>query len=298
MLRRVAAAVLTVGVAGTIALKVTADRPEAPQASISSFSFSSASPDSPQFPSPEMVVISEPSTGEDAIQAALGARVRRDARTGWALLDQEARKRYPVVAMWEAAQADLPPPTAFEVLSKVRASTYVDVTLLVRRLPVVDHALGFIPARATEVWRASQEQGRWRVGDAPQSSTPQIPAATGAAPAVARWLDAVGSDPTAAAAEENSGVLLGPRDLLEAPAKEPGRWKVIGPVQGLDSGVAEVGALVAAFGSDVDVFVRLVPVAGPSGRGYVAVVPLENRWFVAGLLSPEGLGDSSPASSP
>jgi hypothetical protein len=145
----------------------------------------------------------------------------------------------------------------------------------------IDPFTGLVPARTVEVWRASRQDGRWRVAADPVSVRAELPRDASAPEAVTAWVRRLlGCDRQGAAGLQAGTELYGPADLAERPCRERGRWTVAAP-QSFDAAV-EPEAYVAAFGPEVGAWARLVPVQGPRTRFSVVVGPLGDSWRVLG----------------
>ena len=217
-----------------------------------------------------------------AVQRFLQARADGDAAVAYGLLDQAGRKRYRSPARFERAQADRAPITAVRVGTERRAGDgRVDVTVTLSHPASIDPFAGLVPARTVEVWRASRQDGRWRVAADPASVRADLPGADRAPAAVTAWVERLlGCDRQGATSFQAGPELYGPADLAELPCRERGRWTVAAP-EGFDAAV-EPEAYVSAFGPEVGSWARLVPVQGPRTRFHVVVGPLGDAWRVLG----------------
>src|ERR671911_358414 len=156
-----------------------------------------------------------------------------------------------------------------------------DVTVTLAHPAAIDPFAGLVPARTVEVWRASRQDGRWRVAAEPVSLRAQLPGDDRAPEAVSAWVERLLDCDRPGAADLQAGAeLYGPADLAELPCTERGRWTVAAP-EGFDAAV-EPEAYVAAFGPEVGAWARLVPVQGPRTRFSVVVGPLGDAWRVLG----------------
>jgi hypothetical protein len=217
-----------------------------------------------------------------AVQRFLEAGAGGDFEVAYGLLDRAGRRRYPSLARFTRAQADRAEVTAVRVGRERRvgdAGAEVSVTL--SHPAALDPFAGLVPARTAEVWRASRQEGRWRVAAEPVSVRADLPGDDRAPEAVTAWVRRlVGCDRQGAAGLQAAAELYGPADLAELPCKERGRWTVAAP-EGFDAAV-EPEAYVAAFGPEVASWARLVPVQGPGTRFGVVVAPLGDAWRVLG----------------
>ena len=186
-----------------------------------------------------------------------------DVAVAYGLLDQAGRKRYPSPARFERAQADRAAVTAVRVGRERKAgAATADVTVTLSHPAAIDPFAGLVPARTVEVWRASRQDGRWRVAADPVSVRADLPGDDRAPEAVTAWVQRLlGCDRQGAAGLQAGAELYGPADLAELPCQERGRWTVADP-EGFDAAV-EPEAYVAAFGPEVGSWARLVPVQGP-----------------------------------
>ena len=217
-----------------------------------------------------------------AVRRFLQAGADGDFAVAYDLLDQAGRKRYPSLARFTRAQADRAEVTAVRVGRERRAGDdRTDVTATLSHPAAIDPFAGLVPARTVEVWRASRQDGRWRVAADPVSVRADLPADDRAPEAVTAWVERLlGCDRQGAAGLQAGVGLYGPADLAELPCRERGRWTVAAP-EGFDAAV-EPEAYVAAFGPEVGSWARLVPVQGPRTRFSVVVGPLGDAWRVLG----------------
>ena len=217
-----------------------------------------------------------------AVQRFLEARAAGDAATAYGLLDRSGRKRYPTPARFERAQADRAVVKAVRVgRERTTGAARADVTVTLSHPPAIDPFAGLVPARTVEVWRASRQDGRWRVAADPVSVRADLPSDDRAPETVTAWVQRLlGCDRQGAASLQVGAELYGPADLAELPCQERGRWTVADP-EGFDAAV-EPEAYVAAFGPEVGSWARLVPVQGPRTRFHVVVGPLGDAWRVLG----------------
>jgi hypothetical protein len=217
-----------------------------------------------------------------AVQRFLQAGADGDFAVAYGLLDQAGRKRYPSLARFTRAQADRAEVTAVRVGRERRAGdARADVTATLTHPAAIDPFAGLVPARTVEVWRASRQDGRWRVAAEPVSVRADLPADDRAPEAVTAWVERLlGCDRQGAAGLQAGAGLYGPADLAELPCRERGRWTVAAP-ESFDAAV-EPEAYVAAFGPEVGSWARLVQVQGPRSRFSVVVGPLGDAWRVLG----------------
>ena len=221
-------------------------------------------------------------TARAAVPRYLQASADGDVEVAYGLLDQAGRKRYPSLARFTRAQADRSRVTAVRAGPERRAGDgRAEVTVTLGHPAAIDPFTGLGPARTVEVWRASRQDGRWRVAADPVSVRAELPGDDRAPEAVSAWVERLlGCDRAGAAGLQAGAEPYGPADLAELPCTERGRWTVAAP-EGFDAAV-EPQAYVAAFGPEVGAWARLVPVQGPHSRFSVVVGPLGDAWRVLG----------------
>ncbi len=223
-----------------------------------------------------------PGSAGAAVKLFLQANARQDFATSYRLLDRSSRDRWRSVASWTSAQADRSPVTGVKVSGEHPAGPgAVEVTTAVTHPAAIDPFDGLTPGRTVEVWRASREGDAWRVAASPVSVQPVLPSDQTAPDAVRAWVDRLTRcDNPGAAALQATPDLVGPADLPRAPCRERGTWKVAAARAFEDE--AGLQPYVAAFGPDVQIWARVVPVQGPSTQFTVVVAPLGDAWRVLG----------------
>jgi hypothetical protein len=205
-----------------------------------------------------------------------------DLAAAYGLLDPAGLRRYPTLARFARAQADRAGVTAVRVGPARRTGDgTAEVTVTLSHPAAIDPFAGLVPARTVERWRASRQDGRWRVAADPVLVRAELPDDDRAPEAVSAWVQRLlGCDAQGAAGLQAGAELYGPADLAALPCRERGRWTVAAP-EGFDAAV-EPEPYVAAFGPEVGAWARLVPVQGPGTRFSVVVGPLGDGWRVLG----------------
>jgi hypothetical protein len=221
-------------------------------------------------------------TARAAVRRFLQAGAGGDLAAAYGLLDWAGRRRYPTLARFTRAQADRARVTAVRVGPARRTGDgSAEVTVTLSHPAAIDPFAGLVPARTVERWRASRQDGRWRVAADPVSVRAELPGDDRAPEAVSAWVERLlGCDPRGAARLQATAELYGPADLAGLPCRERGRWTVAAPA-GFDAAV-EPDPYLAAFGPEVGAWGRLVPVQGPRTRFSVVVGPVGDAWRVLG----------------
>jgi hypothetical protein len=286
LLRLVVAGVvgITVGVGATLAVHGAGSRPER-AASVRRLDLPAAAPvraGTPAAGAARAVAPVRANSARAAVRRYLRAGAAGDLEVAYGLLDRAGRRRYPSLARFTRAQADRAAVTAVRVGAERRVGDgRAEVTVTLAHRPAIDPFAGLVPARTVEVWRASRQDGRWRVAADPVSVRAELPGDDRAPEAVTAWVERLlGCDGQGAAALQAGPELYGPADLAGLPCRTRGRWTVAAP-EGFDAAV-EPEAYVAAFGPEVGSWARLVPVQGPGARFSVVVGPLGDAWRVLG----------------
>ena len=170
-------------------------------------------------------------TARAAVRRFLQASADGDLAVAYGLLDRAGRERYPSLARFTRAQADRSPVSAVRVGREHRAGGgRAEVTVALRHRPAIDPFAGLVPARTVEVWRASRQDGRWRVAADPVSVRAELPGDDRAPEAVSAWVERLlGCDRAGAAGLQAGAELYGLADLAELPCTERGRWTVAAP---------------------------------------------------------------------
>lgn len=229
-------------------------------------------------------------TPEAAVRAFLTASRRRDDSAAFALLAPAARRSIATVAEWRNAQGSRPRPTAV----RIAGSSGADVRVGLVQQPALDPLTGFVPGRLSATYRTVRTSAGWRVLPDPVAATPVLPAAAAAAGSAARWLalqrrcDAAGAVKLQASAD-----LLGDIGFATQPCSAGGSWRAGAATTIVEGPRAQ--PFLAAYGSGVGNWARVVPVSGPGGaRFLVALAPLGAQWRVFGLVR-DGTGGSGVA---
>jgi hypothetical protein len=224
------------------------------------------------------------SSATAAVATYLRARSDGDTATSYALLSAIAKRSFPTEATWVNAVADLPAPATFLVSGHKDAGGGTEVSVDVRRTPVLNSFVGFVPARAIEVYRAVRSGAGWRVDAQPVRVTPNLISDRSAAADVTAWLNRLAACDTAGAAPlQVSADLLGDAALPQAICAQHTRLRAA-PVRPVVGGPS-TAAFLAAYGPDLGSWARLVPVTGPSQQLLVGVAPLGPSWRVFGIVS-------------
>lgn len=224
------------------------------------------------------------SSATAAVATYLRARSDGEPATSFALLSPTAKRSYPSVATWVDALPDLPAPGTFLVTGDKAAGGATEVTVDVRRTPVLNSFVGFVPGHAVEVYRAVRSGAVWRVDAEPVRTTPQLVTDRTAAGDVTTWLNRLAAcDTVGAAALQTSPDLLGEDSIPGEICAKRARLRAA-PAQRVVGGPT-TSSFLAAYGPELGSWARLVPVTGPDQKFLVGVAPFGSTWRVFGIVS-------------
>lgn len=213
-------------------------------------------------------------SAEAAVRGFLDAERAGDYATSFDFLSDADRAAFGSAAGWVADHADyVPPVEGYEVASVDGDAVVTDVDYT----PSLDAVVGLVPGRARVTWTAVPGEA-WGVALGATLVEAQHPDEDAAPGAVERWAESrqACGEPTG----EWSGDLLGAPALADAlcdtdVAPAGGAATLLGPAEG--------APFSAAFGDEVSVWARVVPVDRPVPLRAV-VAPLGDDWVVVGVL--------------
>lgn len=233
--------------------------------------------------------IDEPGSAEAALQQFLDAEITRRSEVSFALLDAATTERFGTVAAWQSQRANRLLPEEFTVTSVAPTASGADITIEARRAPAVTPLTGLVPAQSTEIWRADNGSGSWRISSGqPVDVFPVLPSDAAAVDVAARWLAAADScDEAAMAAAQLGGALLGSPALADGPCERPESFSAATAAVVLAE-QSNSTVFVSAFGPGVGRWGRAVAVTGDP-RFTIVLAPLGDEWRVMGLVA-----DASP----
>jgi hypothetical protein len=217
-------------------------------------------------------------TADDAVRRFLDFEVAREYEESYGLLSAADRAREVSRRSWSAGHADLPEITGYQISGATAGADRADVPVELALRPELTPSEGLVAARATAVFSAVAEDGGWRVAFAETTLAPEYPSPSGAPDAVRDWVHVRRA---CRAAPEYAGGLIGAAARADLLCGSEGPVRT-GRVRTLPESVQDQPFL-AAFGSEVHDWARVVPVASPV-RMDVVVAPLGERWLVVGVL--------------
>jgi hypothetical protein len=215
-----------------------------------------------------------------AVEGFLGAEVAGDYEAAFGFLSSADRAAFGSAAGWVAAHAMvLPPITGFGHLSGGQVPGGAEVRAELTLAPGLDQVTGLTPGEADSVWRATEEEGGWRVSFSESVIRPRYLDDEAAPAAVREWAE---ERQACRKGAEPRGVLLGQPSLADRLCGSRGAVEV-GMALPLDD-ATEAAAFLAAYGPEVGEWARVVPLQAPVGLRAV-VAPVGDRWLVIGVLS-------------
>lgn len=218
-------------------------------------------------------------TPRDAVQRFLDAEAARQYNVSYGLLSAPDRDEQESRAGWTADHADLPTIAGFRVDGVQVHDDRADVAVALQLHPQLSPTDGLVPGRARATYVTVAEDGGWRVAFGQSSLTPEYPSTASAPAAVRAWAAA---RERCAHAPEFVGGLLGAAARADQLCGAHGAIAVGRAVRLPETDQDQ--PFLAAFGSEVHEWARVVPVDAPF-RLRVVVAPLGERWLVVGVLS-------------
>ena len=217
-------------------------------------------------------------TPRDAVQRFLDAESAQQYGASYGLLSAPDRAEHESRAGWTADHADLPAIAGFRLDGVQVHDDRADVAVALRLHPQLNPDDGLVPARARATYIAVAEDGGWRVAFGESSLAAEYPSTASAPGAVRSWVRA---RVRCAHAPEFVGGLLGAAARADELCGAHGAVHVGRAVRLPETDQDQ--PFLAAFGSDVHEWSRVVPVDAPV-RLRVVVAPLGERWLVVGVL--------------
>jgi len=227
-------------------------------------------------------VVEPPSTAaptpDAAVEAFLALEVAEDYDGSYGILSDGDRANATSGAAWAAQHAALPAVTGYEITAVEQHASRADVSAHLQLRPELNADAGLVPQRATATFSAVAEDGGWRVAYSDSTLVPQYAPATRAPAAVRSWVRARQDCRTG---PEYDGGLVGAPARAAALCGRRGAIAV-GNARTLPD-TAQDQPFLAAFGTDVHDWARVVPVDTPV-RMDVVVAPVGEHWLVVGVL--------------
>ena len=217
-------------------------------------------------------------TARDAVLGFLDAEVAQQYDISYGLLSAPDRNDESSRAAWTAEHADLPPIAGFRLDGVQMHDDRADVAVALRLHAQLNPTDGLVPARARATYVAVAEDGGWRVAFGQSSLAPEYPSTASAPAAVRTWARA---RVQCGHAPEFVAGLLGAAARADALCGAHGAIRVRRAVRLPETDQDQ--PFLAAFGSEVHDWARVVPVDAPV-RLRVVVAPLGERWLVVGVL--------------
>lgn len=172
----------------------------------------------------------------------------------------------------------LPPITGFQFTSDQVVDDRVEVMAQLELRPGLDELVGLTPGEADAIWVVVEEDDEWKVAFTESSVVPLYLEDSGAPAAVEIWVE---ERRQCATPTEWEGGLLGFPVLADQLCDASGAVEV-GEVTTL-ADAAESEPFLAAFGPEVGIWARVVPVMSPTPMRAV-VAPIGPEWVVIGVL--------------
>lgn len=212
---------------------------------------------------------------EAAVRGFLDAEMQKDFQVAFDYLSDANRATFGTAAGYVAAHADLVPPVTGYEIEEVTGDR---VVATVQYEPSLDAVVGLVPARARNTYVVVGGPGGFGVDLEQSASEPSYPSDGTAPAAVTQWVQA---RIDCRAENEWAGGLLGSPALAEPLCDTEDREVRVGGPEPV--GPNEGAPFSAAFGDEVGVWGRVVPVEAPIAIR-VVVAPIGEQWTVIGVL--------------
>lgn len=276
----IVALAFTLGV-GATALLNREDEPDEPEATLDDVSLADAN-ESIDAVNPEVSVRGESAgSAEAAVRGFLDAEQAGEFERSFDYLSDTNRSAFGSPAGYLAAHADLVPPVTGYTVEQVTGDT---VVVEVRYVPSLDTIVGLVPERARNTYVVSPGPDGFGVDLEASTSEPAYPSDDPAPAAARTWAE---SRQECESDGEWEGGLLGAPAIADPLCGAEGDVE-IGAVEPL--GPNEGVPLTSAFGDEVGLWSRVIPVTAPVELRAV-VAPIGQEWVVIGVLpSGEGAG--------
>lgn len=214
-----------------------------------------------------------------AVEGFLAAEAQDDFAASFDFLSADDQEQAGDREAWVADHLFLLPPiTGFRFAADQVVEDRVEVMARLELEPGLDELVGLTPGEADATWVAVEENDEWKVAFTESSVVPLYLEDSGAPAAVEKWVE---QRRQCAAATEWEGGLLGFPALADQLCDASGAVEV-GEVTNL-ADAAESEAFLAAFGPEVGLWARVVPVMSPTPMRAV-VAPIGAEWVVIGVL--------------
>jgi hypothetical protein len=213
-----------------------------------------------------------------AVASFLEREIEQDYAGSYGFLSAADRLDAPSRAAWVAMHGELPRVLASRIGVATERGDHADVAVALDLEPQLGPVSGLVPARADATFVAVAEDGGWRVAFARTTLVPRYPSDAAAVPAVRDWV--LARRRCQPAGEYTSG-LIGAATRAGSLCRARGAVRVGTPRPLPDSALDQ--PFLAAFGSQVHEWARVVPVGAPRHMA-VVVAPVGERWLVVGVL--------------
>lgn len=214
-----------------------------------------------------------------AVEGFLAAEAQGDYAASFDFLSAVDQEQSGDRGAWVAEHLFLLPPiTGFQFTSDQVVDDRVEVMAQLELEPGLDELVGLTPGEADTTWVVVEENDEWKVAFTESSLVPLYLEDSGAPAAVKKWVE---ERRQCATATQWEGGLLGFAALADQLCDASGAVEV-GEVTTL-ADAAESEAFLAAFGPEVGIWARVVPVMSPTPMRAV-VAPIGAEWVVIGVL--------------
>jgi hypothetical protein len=241
-----------------------------------------------RFANPRRPIAPAAPDARTAVERFLRGEITRDDRLAYAQLSAADRYTYPTVSTWTHHEAESAQLLTAAITSIVQDRDAADVNVQLHQHASLDEIQGLVPADAHARFHVAREDGGWRVDLLDSRVVADYPSDRSAPAAAVAWAESRVSCAKTPKFQWRAGLYGDGADLVAAQlCDRKGAVHVDGvrPLNDNDS----YSALLAAFGPDVGLWARVVPLRAPSAMNLV-LAPVGEQWLVIGMLSssPDG----------
>jgi hypothetical protein len=225
-------------------------------------------------------------TPNAAVAFFLDARTHGDLERAWQVVSDADRRQYPDAVDYESANGELPRVLQYTLAPARTNGDRATVAGSVTFAPMLDEVAGEVPAHATVNWSVMRERGAWHVVLGESGIRPQYPNVSGATTAALAW--AANRQRCDTTPQWNGPLLGSDGDYLANKLCHRSGALQVQAAHELDDNESS-DSFLAAFGSDVFTWARVVPLRAPVSFDIV-LAPYGDHWSVIGAI------DASPYS--
>jgi hypothetical protein len=223
-----------------------------------------------------------------AVRRFIDGEIERNDRLSYGQLSVADRVAYPSVSDWTLHEAQSAQLTGATILALSQHGNAAAVRVALQQKPSLDEIQGLVTSRANAVFQVVREDGGWRVLLASSTIASEYPSASAASVAALTWVRDRQHCASGTAVQWRSDLYGDGADFTASKLCNASGTPSLGSPRALDDS-DQSAPLLAAFGPDVELWARVVPLRAPVQADLV-LAPVGERWLVVGLLSSSPTG--------